>query len=235
MWRSGGIIHLHGGDKPKIVVLGSSHAIHYSKTIDDICKDQGIPVAFLGMPGIPPFFGSPIEFPYLSKEEALEFDQARRNWIREWRPHVVFIIDRWDSRPGGAPEFNIRLRSFLKEVGPLVDRVVFVAQPPVLHIPEGAIPMGFVLWKRSPTTALPRIFPDSREPLRREITALAMAATNDFPELRVLRTDLPFYNPDGSVRYAVGRQFLYRDANHLFDAGAETGRTLFEEAIADVH
>jgi hypothetical protein len=57
----------------------------------------------------------------------------------------------------------------------------------------------------------------------------------DFPNLRVLRADLPFHEQDGSVRYAAGRRFFFVDDNHLSAAGAEEAREMFQLAIAEAH
>jgi hypothetical protein len=51
--------------------------------------------------------------------------------------------------------------------------------------------------------------------------------------VHVLRADLPFYNKDGSIRYAAGRTFFYADDNHLSDAGSELVRPLFQSAITE--
>ena len=82
---------------------------------------------------------------------------------------------------------------------------------------------------------MPRLAPDSNEPLRTQAVAAAKAATADFPNLRVLRADLTFYQKDGSVRYAAGRKFFYADDDHLTDIGTEEVRPLFEKAIAEAH
>jgi hypothetical protein len=49
----------------------------------------------------------------------------------------------------------------------------------------------------------------------------------------VLRPDRLFYRPDGSVRYAEGRNFFYADDDHLAEAGSELARPIFAPAIAE--
>ncbi|HNY42798.1 MAG TPA: acyltransferase family protein, partial [Bryobacteraceae bacterium] len=95
-WRSGGIIHRFGGGNPAVVVLGSSHALMYSRLVDGICREKSVSVAFLGVDGNPAFFETVANQSFPSPKEAREFDAARRRWLREWRPSVVFVIDRWD-------------------------------------------------------------------------------------------------------------------------------------------
>ena len=52
------------------------------------------------------------------------------------------------------------------------------------------------------------------------------------PSVELLRVDEPFYNEDGSIRFAEGRRFLYADDDHLSDAGAERVRETWRRAIA---
>lgn len=235
-WRKGGFIHLYGGGQPKIVVIGSSHALMYSKLIDEICRDSGISVAFLGMAsGTPAFFETRKNPNFSSELEAREFDEARKKWIGQWHPDTLFVIDRWDwdFRFGrDLNGFDESLRSFLREVTPLANRVIFVAQVPVLK--EGEYNLrGLVTWRMGTENALPRLEPDSYDVIRKEVVAKAEAAASDFPNLRVLRADRPFYNGDSSVRYAAGRTFFYTNSDHLSDGGAGEVRGLFEEAIAE--
>ena len=78
---------------------------------------------------------------------------------------------------------------------------------------------------------MPSLTPDSLEPLRKQAVAIAQAKRVLFPNFYILRADVPFYEGDGSIRFASGRTFFYADANHLTDAGAEQVRSLFQAAI----
>lgn len=234
-WRSGGVIHRHGGERPKVVVFGSSHAMAFSHLIDDLCRTEGIPVAFLAADnGTPAFFESKWTLSFSSMDDAREFNDARRRWLREWQPDVVFVIDRWDAHADDARQFDTSLRAFLEEVTPLVGRVALVAQVPTVKSWRDINLREYVLWRRGREQVLPRLMPDSKEALRQEIAAVAEAATRDYPKLRVLRPDHEFLLPDGSVRYALGRVFFYADDNHLSDAGAESVRGMFEEMIHEI-
>lgn len=235
-WRTGGILHLYGGGQPKIVVLGSSHALMYSRLIDDICREMGISVAFLGMDyGTPAFFKSKYNPNFSSPQEAHEFDVSRRNYIQQWRPEAVFVIDRWDLRIDSPLGFEKDLRSFLVEVSPFAHRVLFVAQVPVLRGGKEVNQREMVTWRMGKGNSLPRLNPDRNEPLRKETAAVAEADTKDFPNLRVIRADQLFYREDGSVRYESGRTFFYADDDHLTDKGSEVARGLFRSAIAEAH
>jgi peptidoglycan/LPS O-acetylase OafA/YrhL len=234
-WRTGGIKHLNGGERPQVVVLGSSHAMALSALIDDICRVRGIPVAFLAADnGTPAFFEAQQNMSFATDAEAQEFDDARRRWLREWRPKLVIAVDRWDARPGGVSSFESGLRSFLKELEATTETVALVAQVPVISCWEDLNLREFVLWRMGRGTEVPRLRPDPKDNLRREIAAMAESVAHQNPRLKVLRADLQFYLPDGSIRYLDQRKFLYADDNHLSDAGADSIRGLFEELLGQV-
>jgi peptidoglycan/LPS O-acetylase OafA/YrhL len=233
LWRSGGVVHLYGGGRPQVVVLGSSHALMYSKLIDDICRERGVSVAFLAVDAGTAFFASTVNWNFSSAAEASEFDEARKKWLREWQPKAVFVIDRWDERIETPQGFDRELRQFIAEVGATAGRVFFVSQVPAVRDGDEANLRELVTWRMKTQKELPRLEPDQKEALRKQALAIAEAATANFPKLRVLRADLPFYNEDGSIRYEAGRAFLYADGDHLTESGAEVVRGLFEDAITE--
>lgn len=236
LWRTGGIIHRYGERDPQVVVLGSSHALMYSPMVDGICRELGLSVAFLGMSGgTPAFFTTTANANFASQAEAAEFDVTRRRYLREWKPEVILVIDRWDSWVAPPYDFEQSLHSFLDEVSPWTGTVLFIAQVPVTTIGEQINLREFVQWRAGGSGPLPRLMPDPHEPLRRRAMEIAGKVGAGFPGFRILRPDRAFYEEDGSVRYASGRTFYYADDDHLTDAGAERVRPLFRSAIADAH
>lgn len=231
-WRTGGITHLYGGPVPQVVVLGSSHALMYSRLIDDICRELKLSVAFLGVDQTPVFkaFANGI---FRTAQEAQEFDAARKTWLQKWRPQAVFLIDRWDNHMGPKEDFDGELRSFLSEISPLTGRILFVAQVPVAITGELVNLREFVSWRSHWGNDWPRIQPDQNDGLRQKANAVAEAAMLQFPKVMVLRPDRLFYESDGSIRWASGRTFYYADDDHLSDAGTEVVRSLFLSALRD--
>jgi peptidoglycan/LPS O-acetylase OafA/YrhL len=236
-WRSGGIIHLYGGGQPKVVVLGSSHATMYSRLIDDICREKNLSVAFLGVDQTRLIFDDPStnNSNFSSAIEIEEFRDAWKNRLREWQPEAVLLIERLDLEDDTSQDFDAKFRSFFAEICPLAGRVIFVAQAPVLPIGNMFNLRGYVTWHLHDGEKLPTLAPDPGERIRKLAVARAEAATASFPNLRVLRADLPFYHADGSIRYAEGRSFFYLDDDHLTDVGTDQVRGLFAGALAEAH
>ena len=230
-WRTGGLRPDGGGATPRVVVFGSSHALMYSKLIDDLCRQAHVPAAFLGAGnGIPALFVNTESPLFPRRADGAAFDEARRRWLREWRPDTLFVIDRWDAWSGRDLEHD--LRAFLTEVCPLAQTVVLVTQVPVLRVGENENLRGWVHWRRGHDDALPLIPPDGREAYRTESVGILRRMQAQFPNVRVLDSASRFHRDDGSVRYAEGRRFFYTDDDHLNDTGAQEVQDLFQTSIA---
>lgn len=224
-WRNGGLVRRWGGPVPKVVVLGSSHALMYARVVDDACREAGLTVAFLCADGITPWFGNDD-----ANDFSREFDDARRRWLREWRPDLVLVVHRWDW--DDTPDLSRKLRTLSDELLPVARRVVLVGQPPVLRIGESTNLREYVAWRAGREGALPALGPDANEPRRRENLSVMEALARRRPGLELLRVDDAFTLPDGSVRYAEGRRFYYADDDHLAQAGAEHVRARLASLLA---
>lgn len=231
-WRTGGVVHAWGEGPPRVVVLGSSHANVYGSVVDEACRRLGLPVAFFGADGTSPVFGlAPRRYRFRVPARAREFEEARTKWLEEWRPDVVFVVDKWDDHdPDG---FAAGLDAFVGDLRRVSRRVVLVTQVPVLPVGDSLNLRDLVSRHHRRRGFLPRYAPDEREPVRRravrEMESLAARRTG----IRVLRADEPFYREDGAVRYAEGRTFFYADRDHLSDEGARLLADRFAEAISE--
>ncbi|MBK8598364.1 MAG: acyltransferase family protein [Holophagales bacterium] len=224
-WRSGGIVHPWGGGTPRVVVLGSSHALMYGKVVDDACHRMNLSVAFLCADGISPWFGNNDENSF-----SKEFDEARRRALRAWKPDLVLVFERWDTADEGTLATN--LRTLADELLASGRHVVLVGQPPVLEVGESVNLREFVSWTVSRQGSFPLIPQDSAAPRRSEIHSAMQALARVRPGVELLRVDDAFCLPDGTVRYAEGRKFFYADDDHLSQAGAEVVESRLAAAIA---
>jgi len=231
VWRNGGIIHSWGSGNPRVVVLGSSHALMYGRLIDDICKQEGLSVAFLSADASPVFFPTGVSYSFPNLALSRDFDAARRKWLSEWNPDAVIVIERWDGFAGDRADFNRKLRELVGEVAPHTRNVILFSQVPVLRLGEKVNLREFATWYLKTFGRLPKIVPDANEPTRKSSITTIEALTDDFPKVQLLRVDQQFYLEDGSVRFSSGRSFLYADDNHLSDAGAELVRAICTRAI----
>jgi peptidoglycan/LPS O-acetylase OafA/YrhL len=241
-WRAGGVVKSYGRTSPKVVLIGSSHALMYSKTIDEICSELGISVSFLAVNGAPllPQADFPaMVFNFANSGGASQFYSARLSWIREWHPDVIIAVDRWDDyldQDGHLdPNFENQFHAFVSEFASLTHHLFIVAQVPVID--SGNDNMynlrEVVTWKKRRSNGMPELAADSRDAARRSLLGVMERDIRSFPNTQILRPDLLFYQADGSVRYSSGRLFFYADGNHLSQSGSDEARGIFRKAIAD--
>jgi peptidoglycan/LPS O-acetylase OafA/YrhL len=231
-WRSGGIVHYFGGPAPAVVVLGSSHALMYARTIDHLCERLRISVAFLAVDGASIFSEIATTESFPTVAECVQFLDARREWLTLWHPRAILLIERWDNYSKNPEEFEFRLQRLLQEMSPLAERVFFVAQPPVIaQIGNTFNLREWAAWRSDASGRMPRFLPDANEASRQSSVEVAEQSAAKFPNLRVLRPDRNLYESDGAIRWLRGRTVLYADDDHLSDAGAESVGEVFESAL----
>jgi peptidoglycan/LPS O-acetylase OafA/YrhL len=230
IWKAGGIVRDWGRSPPRIVVLGSSHACMFGGLVDDICKELKVSVAFLTSDGVSAFFPTKVGRIFTTSERAQRFDDARRKWLREWKPDAVLVFERWD---GCKPEeLGRRLDALVQELEPYTQHLLFFSQVPALPIGETINLREFVTARLRLTGSLPRIPPDENETFRRTVNSEIEARARTHPKLQLIRTDSPFYFQDGSIKYSSGRAFFYIDNDHLSQAGTEVLRETCVRAIS---
>ncbi|MDR0535358.1 MAG: acyltransferase [Puniceicoccales bacterium] len=234
--EKGGLLHLHGGEPPSVVVWGSSHANMFSPMIDRICRERKRSVAFFGKDAEPPFNVVVKVFPEARVKSTRQFHEYKMRWLREWNPDVLFLCERWDRwyawEEGDLSAFARQLEAFLEELKPLRTKVVFVTQVPVLPHGEQMNPRAVAEFRAAPDGTLapfrePRYFTEARA----AILAVVEKAASRHPNLRILRTEERLLSPDGSIRYCENRQFYYFDEDHLNDAGASALAPLFSKFL----
>jgi peptidoglycan/LPS O-acetylase OafA/YrhL len=233
VWTTGGIIHAWGSSPPRVVIFGSSHSMMFDPLIDSICRQLQLSVAFFSADATPVFFPTEPNSRFPSLALAHSFDQSRINWITAWRPDILLVIDRWDENAATPAAFEQKLRNLLDVFSPKVGRIVLFAQVPVLEFGDDVNAREFVTRSYARQGRFPTIPPDSHERFRRSSAELMESMSRQFPNVSVLRVDSLYYQSDHTVRYYDGRNFLYADADHLTDAGADSAHDLVFRAIAN--
>jgi hypothetical protein len=233
-WRTGGIIHPHGGGNPRVVVLGSSHALMYASMIDSLCAEMGLSVAFLCVDGgASPFFDNQQGHSFDSDSLAAQFDRVRMEWIQAWKPETLIILDRWEVRAGDPSEFDGKVRAFLRQVAPFSQHQILAAQIPVLRGIRDYNLLELVQWESRDHSNPAVLKADRQQGMRDQFAQVLEKAGEEFDGVCVLRPDIALLMTDNRVRYLSSRKLLYIDDNHLSDEGAELFRPLFRKALTD--
>jgi len=232
--ETGLLVHLYGNKQaeklspehfnPEVMVWGTSHAIMYSKTIDDVCQKLGKSVAFAGK----------AQGDYLLDERYPEFSAIKRKWLRIWRPRVLFLIDYWDHY---SPDyFKRKMTELVAQIHRLSPetQVVILAQVPCLPFGDKENLRVIVESLRGGADKpLPSLFPKGKR-TSVEIHKIAEQISAGDKRVVFMRPDALFYNQNGSIRYADGKNFFYMDDDHLTDAGAWVTAPLFEEVLKTI-
>lgn len=232
-WRTGGIVHSYGGGTPKVVVLGSSHALMFAPVIDEICKELNISVAFLCADGTPLFFHTPINAGFPTAAVASAFDAARKDWLRSWHPKLVIGIDRWDLGTATPAALSRSLEEFLAELAPLTNQVALVTQVPVLQTGETFNAREFFSWRQGFQSGSATLLQDRHAERRDLLNQVVRQAASTTAQTQIIAPDQAFLLPDGSIRATKGRAFLYADDDHLSQAGASEVRSAFAKVIQE--
>jgi SGNH domain (fused to AT3 domains) len=208
--------------------------MRYGRLIDEICRDLGLSVAFLCADGTSVFFDAGISSAFPTAALAADFDAARMRWLRDWKPDLVLVIDRWDERwSAAAPAgFNRQVRDLVESLETHAGHIIFFSQVPVLRLGQDVNLREVVVSRLRTEGALPRIAPDFNEGVRRITSTSIESVARDHPKVQLLRLDRAFYADDGSVRYVSGRSFLYADDDHLSEAGAQSVQESCWQAVA---
>lgn len=103
-------------------------------------------------------------------------------------------------------------------MSPLTETALFVAQVPVTATGgDGVNQRELMAWRMRFSNSVPRSSPIAGEPKRRSTVSAAKNAMAEFPNLRVLRPDLAFYEYGVSIRF--WSYLYYTDDDHLTEAG----------------
>jgi len=135
LYKKGGIVRNYGKSVPEIVLLGDSHAQMWARTIDLICEEETLSVAFNTMTSTTPFIEIPLnKNPKPSRRftssQKYEFNSSVLKALNKWKPRLVIIGHRWE----GSLLLNSEKHDLMKFVGAYGGKILLLEQPPILAI-----------------------------------------------------------------------------------------------------
>lgn len=217
-YKEGGIVkNLGKKEHPEIVVLGDSHSLMWSSTLEKVAKQLEKSIAFYASEGTPTFFDIPLKKGertiYFTAEQKHEYDEARIKYLKLWKPEIVIISHNWSDF--GNEESTRDLLSFLGSLG---TKVFMLEQPPVLFFGDKNAPQFISYYGLKPSTGLKQFIPylntswfNRGRKLVRDIVSKC-----DYCELIPI-TDLYIKDDKGWVLDEF--DVLYVDDDHLSSAG----------------
>lgn len=228
-YKEGGIIRRRLTEEPRVVLIGDSHGIMWSKVIDDVTEELGLTTSLWSMNGESVIMQSTPTESYLTKSERSEYDAQRRYYIEKWNPDIVIVAARWEniSKDSAALLFQF-LEAHAKNV-------LLVESPPVLDSVGNRSFHQYLaflgirpdlsntnqVWNRFDLT--------STQTTRDKLVKFALERSN----FSFLPTADLFALKTGVV-VASGRDVYYLDDDHLTDKGARVATSRIQSAIQNL-
>ncbi|MGB0597635.1 MAG: acyltransferase family protein [Rubripirellula sp.] len=231
-YRTNGVIVGNRNRTPDIVMLGDSHGKMWSEVVAAIAIEQGLTVAFFNVGGVSAFFPvPPATRRAVSPFSAAEFEvfcQTRYRCLKEWKPKLVVISDRWGSRP--EQENSSSLLNFLEAQG---SKVLLIEDPPTLagingnNVMQVLASQGFKPRKGHRHYVQ---FEREADKKRRDFVRDLAAAHGHVECLPVF--DL--FVDSGRALAVDGTNVLYLDQHHLVQAGARRIAPRLREKVLEL-
>jgi len=227
MYTSGGFIV--GQGKPSVVVLGDSHGIMWSNPIQQVTEKLGLTTSFWLMNGVDTFLKFPLRprvvLSRLTAQEKYEYDAARIEKIKEWKPDVVIVAVRWSTVKESAP-------------GELIDylaanagHVVLIEQPPEIPMGNRNAPQYLIYKHYKPEHGKSQYFPMKKSEEYDAGTAMLKSMAERHKNITYIPT-YDLYAAGDQVRVLDGERPVYLDESHLTDYGAKLLCGRIEQTIA---
>lgn len=232
-YKEGGLIRHRSSAEPRIVLIGDSHAVMWSKAVDDVTEELDLTTSLWSMNGesclmqIPPIEEAGR---YLNGRERFEYDSQRQFFIKKWNPDIVIVACRWEFITESAAA---DLFQFLESNA---QNVLLIESPPVLDgignrsvyqylsflgieapsSPNDDLIWGHVTFENSIAT-------------REKLVKFAFAR----PKVSFLPTADLFASASGAI-VASGSHVFYLDDDHLTDEGADVAKARVRIAIQNI-
>lgn len=238
LYRKGGIIKSYGDATPQVVLLGDSHAQMWARTIDEICEELDVSIAFNTITGNSPFFEIPLDKnPSSSKgfssEEEFEFNSSVLEKLAEWKPALVVIGHRWQN----TLKSKIPKRDLIEFIGAFGGNVLLLEQPPLLAIGNTNTSMFFSYINLVPLKNESQYYEttgvDSVSMGRQMMTELAL----DYSHVDYFKVFDTFSEGSDKAWVMNGNTILYYDDDHLSHQGTlllrDKLKTVIEKTTKD--
>lgn len=234
LYKNGGIIRSYEDGKPDVVVLGDSHALMWSKIIDEVSEELNLDVAFNGMTATTPFFKIPVDknqrgSRFIDSEQKVLFDQARLEKIKEWKPSLVIIATRWSYRKSGEAE---DLVNFILDQG---GSILLIEQPPELYIGNKNTSQYFsFIGLKGSGDEIKKYIRQGNERAHKDGLGIAHKIGETFPKVDIFEVNDFFLNSNDEVMVLDGKKILYYDDDHLSYQGTQYFKDDLRNKIKDL-
>lgn len=211
--------------KPKAILLGSSHARMLSKAFSIYATQNELPALLMGTAGVPTLSLDESHAEHTGdlklNHNYNRFTTARLMAIRDLQPDVVILVERWDNESDANSEFTKPLQEIVSFLAQNSGKVIVMKQ-----VPRASIPIEY---SESLQTYLYAHYHNADEvtiacdPRIEEINRTVESAINqlNLPNVEVIDPITVFLSATGGLRVVQADYLLYSDDDHLNSYGAD--------------
>lgn len=230
-YANGGIKKIYGTKNPEIVVLGDSHALMWSRVLDEAAKKLNTSISFYAADGTATFFTIPTVKKskgtlFLSAEEKYIYDNSRLKFLDKWKPKVVVIARKWS---GGDMELATDLIEYIGNIG---SQILLIEDPPELFFGDKNVPRYFSYLGLTPSNNLKQYIRNVGSIEYQKGINLVKEIAEKYDYCHTVAISDLFLTND-KVWVIDSFDVLYIDNDHLSYAGALKGKDRIISALKE--
>ena len=227
-----GVLYGNTTVKPEIMLVGSSHALAYSKLLIDYTEEHG--QCFMLSTGSslevtdPPEEETAISGTHGFAHDYSSVNLHRLSYVEDIHPHVVLVCGRWDRALEKAADFGPRIEEVVSHYATHSDWVIILEQVPKVDLP-GPYGENIRKYLLARCRAGERLVlkPDARA-IEANIILRQSVAKIDLDNVLLLDPSGLLTNSQGDVVPIQSDYLMYFDDDHLNVLG---GKLVFESVI----
>jgi len=202
----------------------------WSNSIRKVTEKIGVTTSFWSISGVRPFLKSPLNrhqsVVYISDDEKYQYDEARLEFIKKWKPEIVIVCTPWSIVKESD---TVDLFNFLQEH---TNHILLIEQPPELTIGDRNVLQHLCYQRVQPEDGVVKCLPMGLREAGEKGRQLTSTLVSKYRNCSVIRT-FDLYNSGGEVIVLDGRSVLYLDDNHLTSEGADRAINRIEQSLSE--
>tara|TARA_B100001093_G_scaffold518824_1_gene605155 strand:+ start:577 stop:2391 length:1815 start_codon:yes stop_codon:yes gene_type:complete len=226
--KKGDIMDDTNAKKPKLLVMGNSHALMWSGIIDEIANELGISVSFYGMDSKFPFIRNFSSHSLKNESGTFKYDNDRVHAIAKGDCTVIFAV-RWSWSWRHYQEAR-KMISFIEKQG---SSTILIEQPPELFFGDKNAPQYISFLGYKPTENGSFFIKQGNVDQYEKGRMVIRELEKEFNSCSIIRTKDLFIDNDKKekVRVTDGKRILYIDDDHLSLEGSRIPKERIKNAI----
>ena len=229
-----GVTKTYGDSDSEVMVLGDSHSLMWSSTIDSICHESGITVSFFGANGTRPSISSPpqkVPSQLLTADEKFHFDSARLRTLNSKKLKLVILSARYSEYKNGK-----ELEKLLDLITRSGVKCLIIEQPPMMPFGDrnALIYCADNKLMKMSSGNNPFCLPIGEPEKWRRGQSIIESEAKTNPSVDIIEIADIYQNDPQHAVLIEGTRILYIDDDHLSEYGAMKAKVRIYERIRKI-